>query len=92
VEKLEPTIKIYKRRNEAGETVSFFARIKIPGSSLWADVRKDQPLDYFGSIYPTKDAAIEVARREIMERTPRDSRQPPSPSQWNDTAAGTGRV
>ena len=68
MEKSEPTIRGYKRRNEAGETVSWFARIKIPGSSLWADVRKDRPLDYYGSIYSTKDAAIEAAKREIIAR------------------------
>jgi hypothetical protein len=73
MEKPEPTIKVYNRRNAAGEIVSWFATIKIPGTSLWADVRTDQPLDCYGSIYPTKDAAIEAAKREIIERTPRDS-------------------
>jgi hypothetical protein len=33
VEKPEATIKVYRRRNEAGEIVSWFARIKIPGTS-----------------------------------------------------------
>jgi hypothetical protein len=70
VEKPGTTIKIYWRRNEAGETTSWFARIKIPGTSMWADVRKDRPLDYYGSIYPTKDEAVEAAKREIIRRTP----------------------
>jgi hypothetical protein len=65
------TIKIYKRRNETGETVSWFARIKIPGASMWEDSRRDPPLDYFGSVYQTKHEAIEAAKREIIRRTPR---------------------
>jgi hypothetical protein len=72
VEKPEPTIKVYRRRNEAGEIVGWGAEIKIPGINLWASVRDfNFPTDYYGSIYPTKDAAIEAAKREIISRTPR---------------------
>jgi hypothetical protein len=48
--------------------VSWFATIKIPGTNTWADVRRDLPLDHFGSIYPTKEAGIEAAKREIIRR------------------------
>jgi hypothetical protein len=68
VEKPETTIKVYNRRNAAGEIVSWFATVKIPGASMWADVRCDLPLDHFGSIDPTKEAAIEAAEREIIRR------------------------
>jgi hypothetical protein len=68
VEKLETTIKIYKRRNEAGEIVGWSADIKIPGIGMWTNVRRDRPVDYHGSIYPTKEAAIEGAKREIIRR------------------------
>jgi hypothetical protein len=59
--------------------VSWFATIKIPGTSMWADCRRDEPRDYYGSIYPTKEAAIEAAKREIIRRgggpkTPRSLR------------------
>jgi hypothetical protein len=76
VEKPQPTIRIFKRRNDAGEIVGWGAEIKIPGINLWASVRDcNFPRDYYGSIYPTKGAAIEAAKREIIRRTPRDSRQ-----------------
>jgi hypothetical protein len=68
VESPETTIKIYNRRNEAGEIVSWYATIKIPGTSMWADVRRDQPIDCYGSIYETKAEAIEGAKREIIRR------------------------
>jgi hypothetical protein len=70
VEKPEPTIKIYKRRNEAGEVVGWRAEIKLPGvgSDMWTDCRHDRPVDFYGSIYPTKEAAIEGAKREIIRR------------------------
>jgi hypothetical protein len=71
VEKPGTTIKVYRRRNASGETTSWFARVKIPGTSMWADVRRDRPIDYFGSVYQTKDEAIEAAKREIIARTPR---------------------
>jgi hypothetical protein len=67
--KPEPTIKIFKRRNEAGEIVGWGAEIKIPGTSLWASVRDSNFLtDYHGSIYPSKDAAIEAAKADIIAR------------------------
>jgi hypothetical protein len=78
VEKPGTTIKVYRRRNASGETTSWFARVKIPETSMWSDVRKDEPRDYFGSIYPTKDAAVEAAKAEIIRRMPprpRPSRQ-----------------
>jgi hypothetical protein len=59
---------IYKRRNQAGEIVGWSAGIKIPGLSMWTNVRRDEPRDFYGSIYPTKDAAIEGAKREIIRR------------------------
>ena len=66
------TIKIFKRRNEAGEIAGWSAEIKIPGTSLWASVRdRNFPTDYHGSIYPTKDAAIEAAKADIIARSPR---------------------
>jgi hypothetical protein len=68
VEKREPTIKIYKRGNEAGEIVGWSADNKIPGMGMWTNVRRDEPRDFHGSIYPTKDAAIEGAKREIIRR------------------------
>jgi hypothetical protein len=68
VEKPGTTIKVYNRRNAAGEIVSWFATIKIPSASMWADVRCDQPYDHYGSIYPTKEAAIEAAKAEIIRR------------------------
>ena len=65
----EPTIKIYKRKNAAGEVIGWSAEYQIPGSKLWADVReRGMPTDYWGSIYPTKEAVIEAARREIRVR------------------------
>jgi hypothetical protein len=68
VEKPETTIKIYKRRNEAGEIIGWCAEIKIPGLQMWTDVRRDEPRDFYGSIYPTKAEAIEGAKREIIRR------------------------
>jgi hypothetical protein len=68
VEKPGTTIKIYKRRNEAGEIVGWSADIKIPGLQMWTDVRRDTPRDFYGSIYPTKEAAIADAKREIIRR------------------------
>jgi hypothetical protein len=76
VENPEATIKIYNRRNAAGEIVSWYATVKIPGTSLWADVRRDQPIDYYGSIYETKVDAIEGARREIIRRGGRPQTEP----------------
>jgi hypothetical protein len=39
VEKPEPKIKIFKRRNESGQIIGWGVEIKIPGTSLWASVR-----------------------------------------------------
>jgi hypothetical protein len=68
VEKPGITIKIYKRRNEAGQIVGWCAEIKIPGLQMWTNVRRDEPRDFYGSIYPTKEAAIAGAKREIFRR------------------------
>jgi hypothetical protein len=57
--------------------VRWFARIKIPGSSMWADVRRDRPLNYYDSIYKSKEAAIEAAKAELTRRrTPQKSLLP----------------
>ena len=71
MEKAEPAIRIYKRKNEAGEIIGWSADIKIPGlMNLRANVREaNMPTDYYGSIYPTKEAAIEAARRDIRARS-----------------------
>jgi hypothetical protein len=68
VEKPGTTIKIYKRLNGSGEIIGWCADIKIPGIGMWTEVRRDEPRDYWGSIYPTKEAAIEGAKREIIRR------------------------
>jgi hypothetical protein len=71
VEKASPAIRIYKRKNEAGEIIGWSADIKIPSlMNLRANVREvNMPTDYYGSIYPTKEAAIEAARRDIRARS-----------------------
>jgi hypothetical protein len=48
--------------------VGWSADIKIPGMGMWTNVRRDRPVDFYGSIYPTKDAAIEGAKPEIIRR------------------------
>ena len=69
MKKAEPTIRIFKRKNGAGEIVGWSASIKIPGSNMWADVRQRCMLtDFYGSIYPTKDAAIGAAKTDILAR------------------------
>jgi hypothetical protein len=69
MDKPKSTIKIYKRRNEAGGIIGWRAEIKIPCTSLWASVCDcNFPTDYYGSIYPTKDAAIEAAKADIIAR------------------------
>jgi hypothetical protein len=70
VQKAEPTIKIFKRKNEAGEIVGWSADIKLPGYNRWVNVRESGiPTDFYGSIYLTKDAAIEAAKRTIISRS-----------------------
>ncbi|MGA7324049.1 MAG: hypothetical protein WBX25_06115 [Rhodomicrobium sp.] len=65
----DSTIRIYKRKNEAGEIVGWSASIKIPGTTMWADVRhRSMPTDFYGSIYPTKEEAVEAARADIQAR------------------------
>ena len=69
-EKTDPAIRIFKRKNADGEIVGWGADIKIPGHNLRADIRESgMPTDYHGSIYPTKEAAIEAARRDIKSRS-----------------------
>jgi len=59
VEKPETTIKI----------IGWSAEIKCPGTSLWANVcERCVPSDFYGSVYPTKDAAIEAAKAELIKR------------------------
>ena len=53
-------------RGDSGLQLQAFAAPKTDG--LWADVRQDLPIDYYGSIYPTKEAAIEAAKAEIIRR------------------------
>ena len=66
MKKAEPTICIFKRKNEAGEIVGWSASIKISGTTMWADVRhRNVPTDFYGSIYPTKEEAVEAARADI---------------------------
>jgi hypothetical protein len=66
----EPTIRIFKRKNEAGELVGWTANIKIPGYNMWVNVReRGLPTDFHGSIYPTRDAAIEAAKRTLKSRS-----------------------
>jgi hypothetical protein len=68
--KADPAIRIYKRKNEAGELVGWSADFKIPSLEIWANVReRGMPTYFYGSIYPTKDAAIEAARRNIKSRS-----------------------
>jgi hypothetical protein len=70
VEKASPAIRVYKRKNADDEIVGWSAEIKIPGLEVWADVREGgMPTDYFGSIYPTKEVAIEAARQDIKLRS-----------------------
>jgi hypothetical protein len=53
------------------------AEIKIPSTRLWASVCDcNFPTDYYGSIYPTKDAAIEAAKADIIARGGSPSKQP----------------
>ncbi|MGA7328993.1 MAG: hypothetical protein WBX25_32030 [Rhodomicrobium sp.] len=63
----ENTIRIYKRKKEAGEIIGWPASIKIPSSSnMWGDVRhRSMPADFYGSIFSTKEAAIEAAKAEL---------------------------
>jgi hypothetical protein len=68
VDEPETTIKVYSRRDDAGKIASWFATIKIPGTNTWADIRRDLPIDRFGSIYLKKEAAIVAAKREIVWR------------------------
>ena len=63
------TIKVYKRRNKTGEIIGWSAEIKCPGTNLWANVcERGVASDFYGSIYPTKDAAIEAAKAELIRR------------------------
>ncbi|MGA7325825.1 MAG: hypothetical protein WBX25_15395 [Rhodomicrobium sp.] len=63
----EKTIRIYKHKDEAGHIVGWSGDIKIPGYIMWINVReRSMPTDYDGSIYPTKDAAIEAAKRTMQ--------------------------
>jgi hypothetical protein len=58
---VETTIKIYKRLNGVGKIIGWSAKIKVPGLWMWTDVRRDPPADFYGSIYPTKDATVAAA-------------------------------
>ena len=65
----ENTIRIFKRKNDAGEIVGWSAKIKIPGTNMWGDVRqRSMPTDFYGSIYPTKEEAVEAAKADIGAR------------------------
>jgi hypothetical protein len=64
-----PTIRIYSRKR-AGVVIGWCAEIKVPGLNIWANVAESSmPTDYWGSIYPTKEAAIEAAKRDIRARS-----------------------
>ncbi len=70
MKKAEPTIRIFKRKNEAGEIVDWSASIKIPGTNMWGDVRqRSMPADFYCSIYPTKEEAVEAARADLRARS-----------------------
>jgi hypothetical protein len=61
--------------NEAGEIIGWSADIKIPALRMWTNVRRDEPRDFYGSIYETKADAIEGAKREIIRRGGRPKRE-----------------
>jgi hypothetical protein len=68
VQKAEPTI--FKRKNEAGEIVGWTADIKLPGHDRRVNVREHGiPTNFYGSIYPSKNEAIEAAKRKIIWRS-----------------------
>ena len=65
----ENTIRIFKRKNKAGDIVGWSASIKTPGTNMWGDVRqRSMPTDFYGSIHPTKEEAVEAAKVELRAR------------------------